>query len=542
MSLHFEGFFVLSAQGNGWHSSLNGESLRKFHQEFFTSYSQQSGNLDDSLANNSHSGENAYGSLMESQPDQPIQGNFPEEEELLGVDLLGGCSQHRLQSSSPEQQCRWDAPGHASASGLPPSFLDGTSRALAGSPEDDGNAQGISPARALPNRSLQGAADPVRASSIVPQQSAALQGDRDTLALDSSAPVSAPALQGSGSSAPLEQSTPLGSSAAVAAASALSSEASGCLRELELLAASMTGAMVADGDLDAAEHGSNRGGASHRRSVSEQWILGEGTMVQGEALLREPEQGGMSPQHSGHRMDFADVGSPPMEEENLGDGGCFVFGLDRPAATPMLQLPAGAPPHELPSTAAGPAQPPPSDGGQGWSAHAEVSAAQEPAGQQPPDGLAPADQLAEHQGDGARPADAPAASGAEGGTLHGAAGVPKLVALKMPSGGDRAGDVGHLRIRAFRPPRSPSVEPPPQMQLPGLVPGGNAAELQPGATASHSCGPPARHEAGRVSAAAAEAPGAGALTVIPGLRFCSMQSASMSCVCATWQCTQDRRI
>ena len=269
-----------------------------------------------------------------------------------------------------------------------------------------------------------------------------------------------------------------------ATASESRSGGSGCLAELELLAAAQPGEVVAEVQTEVSS-GSGRRSLTDlfAGAASAQLLLGAGDELQGAALLREPDladQGGPSPPRS-HRMDFADVGSPPLEEGAPEDGSCLVYDLNRPAATPMLRLPSGS--LFLRDAFHGAA-------GLLELSTVDVSAAEAAFSQQDIGVHLPAEELGEDQPlDGQhsegrqalKVTSAPSRGGAhaEGGSIGGEAATDGQPEVKKSREVTVDGDVGHLHIRAFRPPRSPSEEPSLLLQAPNLAAGRNAAAQQP---------------------------------------------------------------
>lgn len=274
-----------------------------------------------------------------------------------------------------------------------------------------------------------------------------------------------------------------------ATASEPRSSGSGCLAELELLAAGRPDEIVAEGQTEGSS-GSGRRSLSDlfAGAASTQLLLGAGDELQGAALLREPDladQGGPSPPR-GHRMDFADVGSPPLEEDAPGDGGCLIYDLNRPEATPLLRLPSASPPlGDAAHGAPGPLDFSTLSVGLAFSAE-EAGSTQH----RYDTGVHVSSELGDEQLlDGQHVAPRPAVEGRDVPSTGGAhaegvfesskeaGGQPEALVQKASREGAADGDVGHLHIRAFRPPRSPSGEPlqPPLLQAPSLAAGRNAA-------------------------------------------------------------------
>lgn len=289
-----------------------------------------------------------------------------------------------------------------------------------------------------------------------------------------------------------------------ATASEPRSSGSGCLAELELLAAAQPDEIVAEGQTEGSS-------SSGRRSLSDlfagaapaQLLLGAGDALQGAALLREPDladQGGPSPPR-GHRMDFADVGSPPLEEDAPGDGSCLIYDLNRPAATPMLRLPSSSFPLQDATHGAASALDLSTLSVEeaGFSRHPQevgvhVSAEEQLLDEQHVAGRPAVAVSSVVPSTGAAHAEGVSVSVSEGGNA--VDGQPEVLAPKASREAAADGDVGHLHIRAFRPPRSPSGEPPqaPLLQAPSLAAGRNAAQqphapnLAPGRNAAHQLG------------------------------------------------------
>jgi hypothetical protein len=459
----------LAKQGQGWleHSRLGGqESLKKFYQEFIAAPPHPSSHLGGPPFADGHAGEPSF--------QHPDHEGPPEEEELLSGDLLADCGQLRLTTGSGSNEASmWKlASEQPSVSGV-----------LVGPPESTA-ALGQRPYPNCQSSAVHSAMSAISGSTA--------GGSSTYLAFPTQAPGSGPAAQQDCAASLLLQlpqttthhrSVSIDGSAISAAPSERKSGASGCLAELELLADVSTEEMVTEGQLAAS-------GGSGGRSLSDmfadvaassyaQLLLGDGAL-QGAALLREPDladqEGGVSPQRGGHRMDFADVGSPPLEEDAPADNGSLVYDLDRPAATPFLRLPnsaamdvdervgtAGSLEGEVLDAAAWTALEAGPSGGQqedSVSQPAVGACHQRPSSEEcmhaPPaegGGAAPSTGMPPQQGGNGVQVSAP-----EDGRL-------KLPALKTASGAGADGDMGHLRIRAFRPPRSPSGEPPPQLQM-----------------------------------------------------------------------------
>ncbi|BDA50905.1 probable formin-like protein 14 at C-terminar half [Coccomyxa sp. Obi] len=515
--LHGGGF-----QGNGWleNSGLGGqESLMKFYQQFVRGPPHLSSALDSGgFAAAGYSAEPSD----EGAPAQTGQ-CLPEDDELLGWDLLGASHQAlqpsqegswvsvRVTSGEPSSsQCSTDVGfgravarlessavgvrtsggsgqrslAEVSTSGLPAACgLEGLQArpqmpllATPGDAEAHSSALWISPARATP--SLAHPAGQLSSTSYEGPKPAN-DHDEDMQRNSSGSPPQSAADQHTHGSADRQMVS--------ATVSEPRSGGSGCLAELELLAAAQPGEIIEEGQTEA---------SIGRRSLSDlfagaasgQLLLGAGDELQGAALLREPDladQGGPSPPR-GHRMDFADIGSPPLEEDAPGDGGCLIYDLNRPAATPLLRLPSGSPPiGDLTHRAAGPldfstlsvdAAFPAEDAGS--SRHRQDTGIHDSA-----------EEFREEQNGRhvvGRPAvevsGVPSRGGAhaegvfEGGKT--ADGRSEGLVGKASRDGAADGDIGHLHIRAFRPPRSPSGEPPqpPLLQAPNLASGRNAAQ------------------------------------------------------------------
>ncbi|CAL8462809.1 g2342 [Coccomyxa elongata] len=524
-------------QGNGWleNSSLGGqESLMKFYQQFIREPHHPSSAVDSGLPAASYLAEPAD----EGAPAQCI----PEEDELLGGHLLDASArpsqdgswipaQATLRKLLSSSHCSTDAGfstasarmecssaaarssggsgrrslEEVSASRMPAAYgLEGLqarpqmpSLATPCDAEAHSSAFWISPARATP--SLVHPAGQLSSTSC--EESKPVCDRDDDMQRDSSGDAP-PSLADQHAHGQMVSAT----------TSEARSSGSGCLAELELLAAGRPDEIVAEEQTEGSS-GSGRRSLSDlfAGAASTQLLLGPGDELQGAALLREPDladHGGPSPPR-GHRMDFADVGSPPLEEDAPGDGGSLIYDLNWPAATPMLRLPSGSP--SLGDAAHGAAGPldfstlsvdtafPAEEAGSTPHRHdtgVHVSAAE--LGEE---------QLLDGQHVAARPAvegsglPSTGCAHAEGVFENGkeADGQPEALVRKASREGAADGDVGHLHIRAFRPPRSPSGEPlqPPLLQAPSLAAGRNAAQQPP---APHlASGGNAAHQLGRSS-------------------------------------------
>ncbi len=232
---------MLSLQGAGWleHSSLGRqESLLKFYQEFVTAPSQPLSDLPSGSAGAGSSHQQVQ--AAESQC-------LPEEDELLSVDLLTGCSQLPLMCSAQTDPGRsWDLPtaqqsASGGASGLSGSFNDtqlAISRQLSGTVQAAA-ATGVTSAETAPGSAS--SALTVQAAGV---RAAVQRSSGPTRSQERPATIQRSAVSAGGSEG----------------ASEANSKGSGCLAELQLLA----GDIITEGDVEAG----GSCGASGRRSLS----------------------------------------------------------------------------------------------------------------------------------------------------------------------------------------------------------------------------------------------------------------------------------
>ena len=203
-----------------------------------------------------------------------------------------------------------------------------------------------------------------------------------------------------------------------------------------------------------------------------------------------------SPRRRG-ALDFADLGSPPLEAAPPDQDGSIVYDLDRPAATPFVRAAPGSfrpAPGAAGATVAGSIAPSGvSDSRAGAGAGHDVMGGQYTYGtadmRQGPrgDGQGGSGSSSDHSGSlssGRAGAQGPP-SGVQSAELGDSRAGGKAGGL---SAGQAEGDVGHLKIRAFRPPASPQAATPEARQrksdVPAAGPGEEDGENRPPVRAS----------------------------------------------------------